>query len=87
MSNITGRRPSAVTRALLAAHPGLAGAANLPKHQFLFDTNGPLFRIPNFALPTKKALPFFYSIQMKSHQALITNHCSPKHGDSKWPKN
>jgi hypothetical protein len=84
MSNIASRRSSAVTRALLAAHPRLKRAQ---------DTNFYSIQMNDFIQlqilqPTENtALHFFYSVQMRSHQTLITNHYPAKHGDSKWPKN
>ena len=84
MSNITNGLASTVTPALRAAYPPLKRAQNTSFYSIQIS---PFFSTPNCQLTEKKALPFFYSIQMKSHQTLITNHFSPKHGDSKWPKN
>jgi hypothetical protein len=84
MSNITSRRASAATQALQAKHPRLKRAQST---NFYSIQISPFLPTTNFQRTENKALPFFYSIQMKSHQALITNHYSPNHGDSKWPKN
>jgi len=84
MSNITNGLASTVTRALRAAYPPLKRAQNT---SFYSIQMSPFLSALNFQRTENKALPFFYSIQMKSHQSLINNHYSPKHGDSKWPKN
>jgi hypothetical protein len=84
MSNTASRRASAVTRALLAAHPRLKRAQDTNFYSIQMND----FIQPQILQPTEnKALHFFYSVQMRSRQRLITNHYSPKHGDSKWPKN
>jgi hypothetical protein len=84
MSNITNGRASTVVPALRAVHPRPKRAQNTNFYSIQMND----FFQPQILQPTEnKALPFFYSIQMRSHQALITNHFSPKHGDSKWPKN
>jgi hypothetical protein len=74
MSNITSRRASAFSPALLAPRT----QSNRPQNTnfYSIQTNG--FISPRILQPTENtALPFFYSIQMKSYQALITNHQSP----------
>ena len=73
MSNTTSRRASAVIPALLAARHQPKRAQN---NNFYSIQINPFLPTPNFQLTENKALPFFYSIQMKSHQTLITNHQS-----------
>ena len=73
MSNTTSRRASAVTPALPAARPQRKRAQN---NNFYSIQINPFLPTSNFQLTENKALPFFYSIQMKSHQSLLTNHQS-----------
>jgi hypothetical protein len=96
MSNTTSRRASAVTPALVAAHPRLNRVQNT---NFDSITINPLPAPTILRLAENKALKFFYSVQMKSHQPRITNHKSrvtritthqsliTNHGDCTWPKN
>jgi hypothetical protein len=96
MSNTTSRRASAVTPALVAAHPRLKRAQST---NFYSMQISPFLAPPILRLAEKKALKFFYSIQMKSHQPPTTNHESQitshanhyspitNHGDCTWPKN
>jgi hypothetical protein len=72
MSNITRRRSSALSLALTATRPRLKRAQN----NFYSTQISPFLPTPNFQLTENKALPFFYSLQMKSHQALLANHRS-----------
>jgi hypothetical protein len=84
MSNITNGRASTVVPALWAVHPRLKRAQNTNFYSMQLND----FFQPQISQPTEnKALPFFYSIQMKSHQAPTTITTHQEHGDSKWPKN
>jgi hypothetical protein len=74
MSKITNHRASAVSPALPAARSRLKRA---PNTSFYSVQMNPFSPTPNFQLAEKKALPFFYSIQMKSHHSLLTDHPSP----------
>ena len=98
MSNTTRTRSSAlcaaedatnvvILRTAPSLHAGRRISPAFPNTNFYSIQISPFLSTPNFQLAENKALLFFYSIQMKSHQTLITNHYSPKHGDSKWPKN
>ena len=73
MSNITSRRASAVTPALLATPPRLTRAQN---NNFYSIQITPLLSSRIFQFAQNKALKFFYSIQMNGHQSLISNHQS-----------
>jgi hypothetical protein len=73
MSNITNHRASAATPALPAARPRLIRAQN---SNFYSVQMNPFVSAQNFQLTENKALPFFYSAQMKSHRSLLTDHQS-----------
>jgi hypothetical protein len=74
MSNTISRRTSAAIPALPATHPRLKRAQN--NNFYSIQMNG--FRQPRILQPAEnKALHFFYSIQMKSFQSLLTTHQSP----------
>jgi hypothetical protein len=73
MSNTTGHRASAVTPALQAARPRLKRAQNTNFYSIQIN---PFLAPPIFQLEQNKALPFFYSIQMKSYQSPISDHQS-----------
>jgi hypothetical protein len=82
MSNATRRRSSALSVAPRATHPCTGGLQN---GLFLFDTNERFFQIPNFATNRQQSTSIFlFDTNEKSPN---TDHQSPKHGDSKWPKN
>jgi hypothetical protein len=74
MSNITNRRASVVIPALPAPRPQLKHAQN---NNFYSIQISPFLPAPNFELTENKTLPFFYLIQMNSHQSLITSRQSP----------
>jgi hypothetical protein len=57
--------------------PAFLCAARLQNPQFLFDTNKPFPPNTNFSTCRKKALPFFYSIQMNSYKSLLAYHYLP----------
>jgi hypothetical protein len=73
MSNTISRRTSALSPALRAPRPQLKRAQN---HNFYSIQISPFLPTPDFQVTEKKALPFFYSIQMKSYQSLLANHQS-----------
>jgi hypothetical protein len=73
MSNITDNRASAATPALLAARPRRIRAQN---SNFYSVQMNPFVSAQNFQLTENKALPFFYSVQMKSHHSLLTDRQS-----------
>jgi hypothetical protein len=96
MSNITNGRASTFTPALLAVYPRLK---RVQSTNFYSIQISPFLASPILRLTENKALKFFCSIQMKSHQPRITNHKSrvtritthqspiTNHGDRTWPKN
>src|ERR1700722_9129489 len=72
MSNTTSRHTSALSPVLTATRPRLKRAQN----NFYSIQISPFLPTPIFQRSENKALPFFYSIQMKSHQSLVTDHQS-----------
>jgi hypothetical protein len=71
ISNTTSRQASAVIPALLTARPRLKRA---PIANFYSIQINPFLPARNFQFTENKALPFFYSIPMKSRLSLITSH-------------
>jgi hypothetical protein len=73
MSNTISRRTSAAIPALPAALPRLKHAQNSNFYSIQMNGFSQLRILQPIAI---KALPFFYSVQMKSHQSLLTDRQS-----------